>query len=71
MKKKIVYNKNLDLIETAQNKLKKVDTIPLSLSYKTLKIFMYKETNIMNGTQTYNYNTCLLIHKILNKDIHR
>lgn len=57
---------NLKVIQTMQNKLIK---ILFNYHYRTSTEKLYKETGIMNIRQTYVYNTCILIHKILNDDI--
>lgn len=58
---------HLDVIQRAQNKLVKVlFHYPFLTSTKKI----YKETNLLNITQSYIYFTCLLIRKILTNDIH-
>jgi hypothetical protein len=57
----------LQELQRAQNKvIKALFCYPYSTS--TTKIF--KETKLMNIQQLYRYNTCILIRKILNKNIH-
>ncbi|CAH2083596.1 unnamed protein product [Euphydryas editha] len=58
---------NLCKLQTAQNKLVKV---LFNYNYWTSHKIIYKETKIMNISQIYKYKTCILIYKILNKDIH-
>lgn len=61
------YKTNLKLLQIAQNKL--VKTL-FHYDYMTPTDKIYKETKLLNIPQTYIYNTCVLIRKILNKDIH-
>ncbi|CAH2100147.1 unnamed protein product [Euphydryas editha] len=58
---------NLKELQIAQNKLIK---ILFNYDFFTSTKKMYKETQLLNIEQTYTYYTCLLIRKILNKDIH-
>lgn len=58
---------NLDVIQVAQNKLVKV---LFNFDYRTSTAKVYKQTKIMNISQTYRYYTCVLIRKIINKQIH-
>lgn len=58
--------KYLDIIQIAQNKLIK---ILFNYNYLTHTDKIYKETRIMNIKQLYRYFTCIIIHKILNKNI--
>jgi hypothetical protein len=60
-------NTNLKIIQTAQNKLIK---ILFHYHYRTATEKIYRETGIMNIRQTYVYNTCILINKILKNNIH-
>lgn len=58
---------NLSTVQTAQNKLIKV---LFNYNVLTPTTKLYKNTNIMNINQTYTYRTCILIRKIINRDIH-
>lgn len=58
---------NLCDLQITQNKLIKV---LFSYDYLTPTEKIYKETKILNIKQLYIYNTCILIRKILNKEIH-
>lgn len=58
---------HINIIQRAQNKLIKV---LFCYNYLTPTERLYKETKIMSVTQTYIYFTCLLIRKILTKNIH-
>lgn len=58
---------NLLPLQRAQNKLIK---ILFKLDYLTPTKDLYTKTKLLNIHQTYVYNTCLLIRKILNKTIH-
>lgn len=58
---------NLISLQRAQNKLIK---ILFRYNFLTATEKIYKETKLMNITNTYKYNTCILIRKILSKDIH-
>lgn len=60
-------NTNLRPIQRAQNKIVKVlfQYKHLTPSYK-----LYKETKLLSIHQTYVYLTCILIRKILTKDLH-
>lgn len=58
---------NLDPLQRAQNRV-----IKALFNYKFLTPTdkIYHDTKIMNISQTYIYYTCILVRKILNKDIH-
>lgn len=58
---------NLKIIQITQNKL--IKTL-FKYDYLTSSEILYKKTKIMNVLQTYHYTTCILIRKILSKDIH-
>lgn len=58
---------NLNLLQRAQNKLIKV---LFHYNYSTPTNLLYKKTRLLNISQTYIYNTCLLVRKILAKNIH-
>lgn len=58
---------NLQILQTAQNKL--IKTL-FHYDYLTPSIQIYKKTKLMNLVQTYKYTTCILVRKILTKDIH-
>ena len=58
---------NLQPLLIAQNKVIKA---LFRYSYLTPTIKIYKETNLMTLHQIYKYNTCIIIRKILTKDIH-
>lgn len=58
---------NLEPLQIAQNKLIK---ILFKYDFLTSTQKIYKETGLMNINQTYIYYNCLLVRKILNKDIH-
>lgn len=58
---------NLDLLQTAQNKLLKV---LFKYNFRTSTKKIYNETGLLNIYQTYVYNSCILVRKILSKDIH-
>jgi hypothetical protein len=58
---------NLNLIQRAQNKLIKV---LFKYDSRTPTIKIYQETNILNIRQSYAYQTCLLIHKIQQNNLH-
>lgn len=58
---------NLKQVQIAQNKLMKV---LFNFDFLTNTNKMYKDTKILNVSQAYVYHTCILIRKILNKDIH-
>lgn len=58
---------NLQILQTAQNKI--IKTL-FKYNYLTSTEKIYKETQLMNLHQMYRYNTCILIRKILTKDIH-
>lgn len=58
---------NIDPIQRAQNRLIK---ILFNYNFRTPTKKIYEETKIMNIKQTYIYYTCILIRKILNKEIH-
>lgn len=57
---------HLNKLQTAQNKL-----IRILFGYKRLTstVKIYKETKLMNLSQLHKYNTCILIRKIITKDI--
>lgn len=57
---------NLNQIQRAQNKLIKA---LFNYNYLTPTEELYKKTKLLNITQIYIYNTCLLIRKILTKNI--
>lgn len=57
---------NLEIIQVAQNKL--IKTL-FNYKFRTPTQKIYEDTKIMNIAKTYKYYTCLLIHKILNKNI--
>lgn len=58
---------NIQYIQTAQNKL--IKTL-FNYDFLTPTYNIYKETKLLNITQNYKYNTCILIFKILNNTIH-
>lgn len=58
---------NLEILQTGQNKIIKA---LFRYDYLTPTAKIYTETKLMNIPQTYKYNTCILIRKILTKDIH-
>ncbi|KAG6443424.1 hypothetical protein O3G_MSEX002874 [Manduca sexta] len=58
---------NLQKLQTKQNKLIK---ILLNYKLRTPTEKIYEDTKIMNVAQTHTYYTCILIHKILKKEIH-
>lgn len=58
---------NINKLQISQNKL--IKTL-FNYDYLTSTQKIYKNTNIMTITQAYKYNTCILIKKIINKDIH-
>lgn len=58
---------NLKQIETCQNKIIKR---LFRYQYLTATEKIYKETKLMSLAQIYKYNTCILVHKLLNKNIH-
>lgn len=58
---------NLLPLQRAQNKIIKV---LFKIDFLTPTETLYKNTKLLNIKQTYTYNTCLLIRKILNKKIH-
>lgn len=57
----------MQTVNTAHNRLVKV---LFRLKYQTPTSKVYKQTKLMNISQLYAYKTCILIRKILNKDIH-
>lgn len=61
------YKTNLNKLQILQNKIIKV---LFHYNYLTPTTKIYKETKLMNLSQIYKYNTCILIHKILHKEIH-
>lgn len=58
---------HLKSLQITQNKIIKQ---LFHYNYLTPTDKVYKETKLMTILQTYTYNTCMLVHKILNKDIH-
>lgn len=58
---------NLEIVQIAQNKLIKS---LFHYNFRTPSKKIYEETKIMTIKQTYTYFTCILIYKILNKQIH-
>lgn len=58
---------NLNLIQRAQNKVIKV---LFHYNFRTASLRLYKETKLLNVYQTYVYKNCLLIRKIITKDMH-
>lgn len=58
---------NLNIVQVAQNKLIKR---LFNYDFLTSTEKVYRETGIMNLSETYLYKTCILIRKILSKDIH-
>lgn len=58
---------NLNPVQRIQNKVIKV---LFNYKYLTESKKIYKETKLLNITQSYTYFTCLLIRKIISKDIH-
>lgn len=58
---------NIETLQIAQNKL--IKTL-FQYDYSTQTQKIYSETKLMNISQTYIFNTCILIRKILNRDIH-
>lgn len=58
---------NLKKLQVAQNRV--IKTL-FRYNYLTPTIKIYKETKLFNLAQTYKYNTCIFIRKILTKDIH-
>lgn len=58
---------NLNQLQRAQNKVIKV---LFHYNYLTPTNLLYKKTKLLNIAQTYIYNTCLLVRKILTKNIH-
>lgn len=58
---------NLNVLQISQNKLIKS---LFNYDFRTSTHKIYEDTNIMTIKQTYIYYTCILIHKILNKQIH-
>lgn len=58
---------NIDSIQRAQNKVVKV---LFNYDYLTPTKKVYAETKLLNINQTYVYFTCILIRKILTRDIH-
>lgn len=57
---------NIGILQTAQNKL--VKTL-FGYHFRTPTDKIYKNTKLMTIKQTYFYYTCILIRKILNKEI--
>lgn len=58
---------NLSVLQISQNKLLKV---LFNYDYLTPTTRLYKELKTMKISQIFKYFTCILIRKILNKDIH-
>lgn len=58
---------NLQKLQTSQNKL--IKTL-FRYNFLTPTIQIYNETKLFNIFQTYKFNTCVLIRKILNNSIH-
>ncbi|KAL0851343.1 hypothetical protein ABMA28_007163 [Loxostege sticticalis] len=58
---------NLNVLQISQNKLIKS---LFNYDFRTSTHKIYEDTKIMTIKQTYKYYTCILIHKILNKQIH-
>lgn len=58
--------KYINMIQTKQNKIIK---ILFNYNYYTSTEKIYKETQLMNITQTYVYLTCILVRKVLNNEI--
>lgn len=58
---------NLQYIQTTQNKI--IKTL-FNYDFLTPTYNLYKQTKLLNITQNYKYNTCILIFKILNNTIH-
>ena len=58
---------NTKIIQTSQNKL--IKTL-FNYDFDTPTVNLYKKTKIMNITQTFTYYTCILVRKILMKDMH-
>lgn len=58
---------NLNIIQRSQNRLIK---ILFNYRFRTSTQKIYTDTKIMNIKQTYKYYTCILVRKILNRDIH-
>jgi hypothetical protein len=58
---------NLSILQTAQNKLLKT---LFHLDYSTPTDYLYKKLKVMNIIQSYTYHNCILVRKILHKDIH-
>lgn len=63
----IKYKTNIQTLQISQNKL--IKTL-FHYDYNTSEQKICSETKLMNISQTYLYNTCILIRKILNKNIH-
>lgn len=60
-------NTKISEIQILQNKIIK---LLFNYHYLTSTKKIYNETNIMNIKSLYRYNTCILIRKIINKNIH-
>ncbi|KAG6458312.1 hypothetical protein O3G_MSEX010807 [Manduca sexta] len=58
---------NLAKLQIVQNKLLKV---LFHLDYLTPTNKLFKKIKVMNISETYTYQICILVRKILNKDIH-
>lgn len=58
---------NLSHLQTTQNKIIK---LLFHLNYLTPTVTVYKKTKLMTLAQLYNFKTCMLVRKILNRDIH-
>lgn len=58
---------HLKQIETCQNKIIKR---LFHYHYLTPTEKIYKETKLMTLSQIYKYNTCILVHKLIHKNIH-
>lgn len=58
---------NIKLLQVSQNKVIKV---LFHYDYLTPTKKLYTETKLLNLKQIYTYKTCILIRKIINKEIH-
>lgn len=63
----VASKSNIAQLQIAQNKIIK---LLFHYPYLTPSDKVYKETKLMNIKQLYNYTTCILIRKILDKKIH-